>query len=741
MGVYLNVSTDGNSFELDINGLSGIQGGVNTVFVEYDLLNKKVAIERFNGNPILAPTLYSDIIANGSAFTSFEGAKTFFASNFFLEASGGGGGYTLPVATSSVLGGVKQGSGVTIAGDGTLSTSGGGGGITAVTSIGTHETPTISGSTLNIPNMFGAVWQKFGTVLTPDFMSDQFGVYESTVIYEGSPQILTNASGSVFKMWFTAGTGPLTINYAESLDGLSWVRQSTPVVSSHCRSSVVKVGSTYYMYAVSTSGFNSIDRYTSSNGISWTLATSGVITVGGSGTWNHNSLANSSVYYDGTTWQMLLEANAIGGTVFNIGYYSSLDGITWTQFGSNPVLGSGSLNAGGPYLTKQGSTWYCWYHGGLNSLIPTNIYSAHSSNLTSWTIDNGGNPVINRTTAIEGVGTSTGQVADPTLVEVNGKTFIYYSADQDGGALSQAKPSVINVAIANYTLANLVNTTQGDGFALNVAQQMAYNQATSDSRFINNAVNNGGVYTVGGILLTTDFGGVGNGTGFRIRDVSTPANTTIITPDVIYLNKSGVTNTISGNSSDMTFSAWGGMVFANGSGSGASILGSFDNTGLLTVAGGLTIQGGAFNYAADAFAAALTSAITLRNESSASAGTPSRWSPSIYFNGTAWDTGSSSSKRMFFSQVLRPISGNPASYEFVWIGDNNFAGDVDLMKLDEFGGLQLINYTVATLPAAGKKGRRLNVTDALAPTFLGALTGGGTIACPVFDNGTAWVAG
>jgi len=32
------------------------------------------------------------------------------------------------------------------------------------------------------------------------------------------------------------------------------------------------------------------------------------------------------------------------------------------------------------------------------------------------------------------------------------------------------------------------------------------------------------------------------------------------------------------------------------------------------------------------------------------------------------------------------------------------------------------------------------VTDAVAPTYLGALTGGGTVVTPVFYNGTAWVA-
>jgi len=50
-----------------------------------------------------------------------------------------------------------------------------------------------------------------------------------------------------------------------------------------------------------------------------------------------------------------------------------------------------------------------------------------------------------------------------------------------------------------------------------------------------------------------------------------------------------------------------------------------------------------------------------------------------------------------------------------------------------------VAYTVATLPAAGIQGQRAWVTNATGPTFLGTLTGGGAVVCPVFDNGTAWV--
>ena len=50
----------------------------------------------------------------------------------------------------------------------------------------------------------------------------------------------------------------------------------------------------------------------------------------------------------------------------------------------------------------------------------------------------------------------------------------------------------------------------------------------------------------------------------------------------------------------------------------------------------------------------------------------------------------------------------------------------------------LKSFTVGTLPA-GTVGDVAYVTDATAPTYLGALVGGGAIKTPVFYNGSAWV--
>jgi len=51
---------------------------------------------------------------------------------------------------------------------------------------------------------------------------------------------------------------------------------------------------------------------------------------------------------------------------------------------------------------------------------------------------------------------------------------------------------------------------------------------------------------------------------------------------------------------------------------------------------------------------------------------------------------------------------------------------------------RLKGYTVATLPA-GTQGDVAYVTDALAPTFLTAVVGGGAMVTPVFYDGTNWV--
>lgn len=85
----------------------------------------------------------------------------------------------------------------------------------------------------------------------------------------------------------------------------------------------------------------------------------------------------------------------------------------------------------------------------------------------------------------------------------------------------------------------------------------------------------------------------------------------------------------------------------------------------------------------------------------------------------------------------------------VWYDPTTSASTYDILTRDIATGViekkpssffqkALTNYTVATLPT-GTVGDMAYVTDAIAPTYLGTLTGGGVVTCPVFYNGSIWV--
>jgi hypothetical protein len=71
--------------------------------------------------------------------------------------------------------------------------------------------------------------------------------------------------------------------------------------------------------------------------------------------------------------------------------------------------------------------------------------------------------------------------------------------------------------------------------------------------------------------------------------------------------------------------------------------------------------------------------------------------------------------------------------------NNDIKTQGNIVALGATSVIRLKGYTVATLPA-GVAGDTAYVTDALAPTFLTAIVGGGAIVTPVFYNGANWVA-
>jgi hypothetical protein len=141
--------------------------------------------------------------------------------------SSGGGNYTLPVASGAVLGGVKAGSGVAIAADGTLSVTGG----------GNYTLPVASGAVL------GGVKAGSGVTIAADGTisaaagggSGNLYMYEFNVTFAGSnPSQVTNLpagwtaaiSGTDVTITHTCGKVLKTIQYwgVSTIGGLERMR-------------------------------------------------------------------------------------------------------------------------------------------------------------------------------------------------------------------------------------------------------------------------------------------------------------------------------------------------------------------------------------------------------------------------------------------------------------------------------------------------------------------------------------
>ena len=218
--------------------------------------------------------------------------------------------------------------------------------------------------------------------------------------------------------------------YAESSDGKSWTRYGSNVISGVALPTILKVGSTYYLYAQATPGSSSFSAYTSTDGINWTRQSTDIgINLGGAGAWDHAFIyIFAPVAIINGTWYGLY-SGGIDGTNFigSIGLATSSDGLTWTKYASNPVL----ANAWNSQAIKNiNGTWYIWCEQnqlGRGSphapgLDPTESVRYQSTDLKNWT-----NPVhsVHNSQMFESLNTNTGQCYPGAIIDVNGKAYFY----------------------------------------------------------------------------------------------------------------------------------------------------------------------------------------------------------------------------------------------------------------------------------------------------------------------------
>lgn len=266
----------------------------------------------------------------------------------------------------------------------------------------------------------------------PGFISKRNWVREPIRNQSGEIALVWN--GTVWQMW-AASSGHISYKIASSLFG-PWINVSIQTLSgggaNASRSRVHVIGGTYHLLVAAgpTSTSTQFDHYTSTDGVSWTISAANIMPLGSAGQWDAYWFGNMDFWFDGSLYWMIYEAGptAPANTMLGIASASSLNG-PWTKYVGNPVIGTPTtFEAGSPSILIKNGVYYCWMLGNYTSgQLPDDIWLATAPSPTGpWTVNP--SPEFVRTTADEGVGCPTGQVADPRVVEYNNVLFMFYNA-------------------------------------------------------------------------------------------------------------------------------------------------------------------------------------------------------------------------------------------------------------------------------------------------------------------------
>lgn len=256
------------------------------------------------------------------------------------------------------------------------------------------------------------------------------------------------------RLWCTRLDQDTPINggiyLTESSDlGITWT-QPALCIDEHIQSYVYKHNDGYY-YCMTSSFPNgtaasptTFDVYRSASGSlgTWALHQANVISIGAAGQWDDLYVGNCWFYWDGSNWVVFYEGSS-ASSIWKVGRAIGTDWASLTKYGSNPTLdlGTTSVSCGEFHLISN--KWYVWLHqspaaGNIPSQIA--LYNTLSSDLTQqlsanrWDIP-----------AYSPYNTDFSQIADPSVIEISGKSYIFYEV-----TINQTSPIQFNLVMATY---------------------------------------------------------------------------------------------------------------------------------------------------------------------------------------------------------------------------------------------------------------------------------------------------
>jgi predicted GH43/DUF377 family glycosyl hydrolase len=213
------------------------------------------------------------------------------------------------------------------------------------------------------------------------------------------PTVIKEENGQ-YKMWFTgARANVLTMGYATSPDGITWTEYpSNPVISEGTywwentdihSPTVINNSGLYEMWytGIQNNQIGRIGYANSSDGISWVKYPDPVLDAGPS-SWDNGEVFNSYVMKVHDTYEMwYVGIPTVDGMPQKIGYATSSNGINWTKYVNNPVLSPGASGQWDDYYVNthseifDGTSYKMWYAGSHDAVINKMGYAIY--NVTS----------------------------------------------------------------------------------------------------------------------------------------------------------------------------------------------------------------------------------------------------------------------------------------------------------------------------------------------------------------------
>jgi len=236
--------------------------------------------------------------------------------------------------------------------------------------------------------------------------------------------------------------------------------------------------------------------------------------------------------------------------------------------------------------------------------------------------------------------------------------------------------------------------------------------------------------TIGGID-TTALHKTGNESFTGIKSATNTGTTTtnglnlINNATTLFGASIAISNNAGGSGIYSTNTSTGNNIYSNNTSTGLGI--SSDNNSTGTGINSVNYVGGIGIYSNNA----ATGQGIYSNNASTGLG--------IYSNNASTGTGILSYNTLSGNGIVS--NGTAASTGFIYVGQNN---TINTFTVDKFGNIicntiKTTGFLVSALPVSQPTGTRAYVTDALTPVFLNTVSGGGSVICPVFYNGTNWV--